>query len=473
MRFLHTGDWHVGKALRGRSRADEHRAVLAEVASVAEAEQVDAVLVAGDLFDTAAPSAESEQIVYEALLALARTGAHVVVVSGNHDNERRLQAVAPLLELGRVTVAASFRRPDDGGVIEVPSRDGAERARVALLPFLSQRWVVRADELMATAADQQAQAYGERMRLLIQALTAGFQRRRGERRRRPPLRDGRGARRRRAGGPDDPGLRGVGHRLPGQRAVRGPGPPAPQPGDRRSVPHPLRRLAAAARLRRDRRPQVGAGGRGPPGPAGRAPRAPALRRPPAPHAGGHAGGGAGPGRDHRGRLPPRPPAGSAAGRAGRGRAGVLRRLRRRPGAAARPAGRRGRRSGRCDRRRESTATVANPRRCSGSTWRPRGARSTRRWPGSSRSWSRSARREARAAGAGGLHRLPGADRGRLRRRRPVRAHGADRGGQVQRHRRHDLRPVRDRPPLRRRSAGRRGRVAGADGVPGPPRLRRR
>ena len=50
MRFLHTGDWHVGKAMRGRSRADEHRAVLAEVAALAESEQVDAVLVAGDLF---------------------------------------------------------------------------------------------------------------------------------------------------------------------------------------------------------------------------------------------------------------------------------------------------------------------------------------------------------------------------------------------------------------------------------------
>ena len=64
VRFLHTGDWHVGKTLRGRSRADEHRAVLAEIAAVAEAEQVDAVLVAGDLFDTAAPTAETEQIVY-------------------------------------------------------------------------------------------------------------------------------------------------------------------------------------------------------------------------------------------------------------------------------------------------------------------------------------------------------------------------------------------------------------------------
>ncbi|HEY8093749.1 MAG TPA: exonuclease subunit SbcD [Acidimicrobiales bacterium] len=174
MRFLHTGDWHVGKTMRGLSRADEHRDVLGEIAGIAAEEDVDAVLVAGDLFDTAAPSAESEQIVYQALLALAGTGAHVVVVSGNHDNDRRLQAVAPLLELGQVTVAASFRRPDDGGVVEVRSRDGRQRAQVALLPFLSQRWVVRADELMSTAADEQAQAYGERMRHLIGALTAGF-----------------------------------------------------------------------------------------------------------------------------------------------------------------------------------------------------------------------------------------------------------------------------------------------------------
>jgi len=174
VRFLHTGDWHVGKTMRGLSRAEEHRAVLREIAAMAAEEELDAVLVAGDLFDTAAPTAESEQIVYQALLALAGTGAHVVVVSGNHDNERRLQAVAPLLELGQVTVAASFRRPDDGGVVEIRSRDGRQRAQVALLPFLSQRWVVRADELMTTAADEQAQAYGERMRHLIGALTVGF-----------------------------------------------------------------------------------------------------------------------------------------------------------------------------------------------------------------------------------------------------------------------------------------------------------
>ena len=96
---LHTSDWHVGKAIRGHSRADEHRAVLAEIAGVAAEHTVDLVVVAGDLFETSAPTPESESIVYRALLDLAATGAEVVVVSGNHDNAHRLRAVAPLLEL--------------------------------------------------------------------------------------------------------------------------------------------------------------------------------------------------------------------------------------------------------------------------------------------------------------------------------------------------------------------------------------
>ena len=52
MKFLHTADWHVGKTLKGRDRLDEQRAVLAEIAAIAEQHQVDAVLVAGDVYDT-------------------------------------------------------------------------------------------------------------------------------------------------------------------------------------------------------------------------------------------------------------------------------------------------------------------------------------------------------------------------------------------------------------------------------------
>jgi exonuclease SbcD len=174
MRILHTGDWHVGRLLRGRSRADEHAAVLAEIAEIAGDQQVDLVLVAGDLFDTAAPTPESERIVYQALLDLAGTGASVIVISGNHDSERRLQAVAPLLHLGRVITRAVFARPDAGGVLAVDSRDGRERALVAALPFLSQRHVVRADELMAQDQVQSNLQYAERVRRLLTALTQGF-----------------------------------------------------------------------------------------------------------------------------------------------------------------------------------------------------------------------------------------------------------------------------------------------------------
>ena len=82
MRFLHTADWHVGKNLRGHNRAAEHEAVLAEIVTLTAENNVDIVLVAGDLFDSAAPTPEAEKIVYNALLALAGVSQHVVVVPG-------------------------------------------------------------------------------------------------------------------------------------------------------------------------------------------------------------------------------------------------------------------------------------------------------------------------------------------------------------------------------------------------------
>jgi DNA repair protein SbcD/Mre11 len=174
VKLLHTADWHVGRQLRGRSRADEHEAVLASIAETARTEAVDLVIVAGDVFDSAAPSPDAERIVYRALLDLAATGATVLVVAGNHDNERRLQAVAPLLELGRVITRASFAPADEGGVVEVRTRDGKEIALIAALPFLSQRHVVKVDDLMTADAADHSLAYADRITRLIAALTEGF-----------------------------------------------------------------------------------------------------------------------------------------------------------------------------------------------------------------------------------------------------------------------------------------------------------
>ncbi len=169
VRILHTSDWHVGRTIRGRSRAGEHQDVLGEIARVAADRKVDLVLVAGDLFDAATPPPEAERIVYRALLDLANV-APVVMVAGNHDHPSRLQAVAPLLELGRVAVGAVLERPDSGGVIEIPGLP----VRVALVPFVSQRAIVRIEDLMTKAAAGHGGDYAERMRSVIELLCEGF-----------------------------------------------------------------------------------------------------------------------------------------------------------------------------------------------------------------------------------------------------------------------------------------------------------
>ena len=173
MKILHTSDWHVGRTIRGRSRAVEHEEVLAEIVTLAGEHDVDLVLVAGDQFDTAAPSPEAERIVWQTLLDLADTGAHVVTLAGNHDNPGRLQAVAPLLALSRISTAAYLTRPDQGGQIDVTVPSG-EAARIALLPFLSQRGIIGADELMGLDADQHSGRYDERARQILTRLCAGF-----------------------------------------------------------------------------------------------------------------------------------------------------------------------------------------------------------------------------------------------------------------------------------------------------------
>ncbi|MGH7505625.1 MAG: metallophosphoesterase family protein [Longimicrobiales bacterium] len=173
MKLLHTADWHVGRTIRGRSRADEHRAVLDEIIAIAREEVVDLVVVAGDLFDVSAPAPESEAIVYRALLGLASTGTDDVLIAGNHDHPRRLAAVRPLLDLTRVRTAAHIARPDDGGVADIRTRTGA-KVRVAMLPFVSQRAIVRADALMAQDAGDHVLAYVDRYRRITSMLCEGF-----------------------------------------------------------------------------------------------------------------------------------------------------------------------------------------------------------------------------------------------------------------------------------------------------------
>ncbi len=174
MRFLHTADWHVGKTLKGRDRLDEQRAVLAEIAAVAEASQVDAVLVAGDVYDLSAPSAAAQQLVVQTLLRMRQTGAEVIVIAGNHDHGPTFEAYRPLMGVAGITVTGAYKSPERGGVVRFTARSDGAPAQVAVLPFLSQRYAVRAAEIVANSPSQNVRAYDEQMRQVITSLTSGF-----------------------------------------------------------------------------------------------------------------------------------------------------------------------------------------------------------------------------------------------------------------------------------------------------------
>lgn len=167
MRVVHTSDWHVGKLLRGASRIDEHRAVLGEIAEIADRERADLVLVVGDLYETAAPPPEATAVVYDALLALRETGAHVVVVGGNHDQQQQLESVAPVFSRLGITVLGLPTGPERA-VVDIGG------ARVAMMPWMSQRWAIKTEQLMGATAAATAQFYAARVARLLAWLSEGF-----------------------------------------------------------------------------------------------------------------------------------------------------------------------------------------------------------------------------------------------------------------------------------------------------------
>ncbi|HSD29173.1 MAG TPA: exonuclease SbcCD subunit D [Vicinamibacteria bacterium] len=169
MRFLHTADWHVGKALRGRSRMDEYAKALEQVAGIAVEGRVDAVLVAGDVFDSPAPPPEAEKLVYDFLARLLPHRIACVVIAGNHDHPKRLGALASLLEGLRIYVRPEVRPPREGGVVRVPSRDGKEEAAIAVLPFVPERRVVDACTVM-DAEHKWFETYKRRIEEILAAL---------------------------------------------------------------------------------------------------------------------------------------------------------------------------------------------------------------------------------------------------------------------------------------------------------------
>ncbi|WP_020521839.1 exonuclease SbcCD subunit D [Catelliglobosispora koreensis] len=170
MKILHTSDWHVGKVLKGRSRLDEQITALAGVIEIAKNEQPDLILVAGDLYDTAQPIPEATRVVTRALTALRATGADVVVIGGNHDNAAGLDALRSWADAAGITLRGRVSEKAEDHIIRGTTKSG-EKWRCVALPFLSQRYAVRALEMFElTEAEAQA-TYADHVKRLVSRLS--------------------------------------------------------------------------------------------------------------------------------------------------------------------------------------------------------------------------------------------------------------------------------------------------------------
>jgi len=137
MKFLHTSDWHLGRSLYGRKRYDEFSTFLDWLSTTIENEKIDALLVAGDVFDTSTPSNRAQELYYQFLCRVSASYcSHIVVISGNHDSPSFLNAPKELLRALNVYVVGSTTDNLKDEVIVLNDDQNQPQAIVCAVPYL-------------------------------------------------------------------------------------------------------------------------------------------------------------------------------------------------------------------------------------------------------------------------------------------------------------------------------------------------
>ena len=151
MRFIHTSDWHIGKNLEGHSRLEEQEKFCNDFIKIVETNNIDMVIIAGDVYDTSNPPAGAETLFYKTICKLANNGNRcVLVIAGNHDNPERLSAITPLAkEQGIIILGyplSSITKLKYNGYEIVEAKEGymkldikGEKVCVITLPYPSEK----------------------------------------------------------------------------------------------------------------------------------------------------------------------------------------------------------------------------------------------------------------------------------------------------------------------------------------------
>ncbi len=140
LRLLHTSDWHIGRTLYGRHRYAEFTAFFDWLHATIVEQQVDILLVAGDVFHTTTPSNRAQQLYYDFLCRVAASSCrHLVVTAGNHDSPTFLSAPRELLRSLNIHVVASLPDTPAEEVLVLKDRAGETEAIICAVPFLRDR----------------------------------------------------------------------------------------------------------------------------------------------------------------------------------------------------------------------------------------------------------------------------------------------------------------------------------------------
>ena len=146
IRILHTADWHLGQTFFGYDRTEEHKVFLNWLAEEIRQKEIDALIIAGDVFDVSNPSAASQSMYYQFIYRVTAENPYlqIVIVAGNHDSAARLEAPLPLLQAMRTEVRGVVRKLEGGEIdydhltVELKNRRGEVELLCMAVPFLRQ-----------------------------------------------------------------------------------------------------------------------------------------------------------------------------------------------------------------------------------------------------------------------------------------------------------------------------------------------
>lgn len=174
MRLIHTSDWHLGQYFFTKSRAAEHQAFLRWLIAQIEQHQVDALIVAGDLFDTGSPPSYARELYNRFVVELQQTRCQLVVLGGNHDSVATLNESRELLSCLNTRVIASAQAETGQQIVTLNRRDGQPGALLCAIPFLRPRDLLTSRAGESGTQKQQAlqEAIAEHYLTLYQAACA-------------------------------------------------------------------------------------------------------------------------------------------------------------------------------------------------------------------------------------------------------------------------------------------------------------